>query len=454
MKYKLRNLLVITVGASYLAMHVPSTFAKGEAPAPAKHKRKEGAALTADSLVSDMRKAVTFIAKSAKDKVSIKSKEARPFWSALEDISKALDQLEGGLKAKDAGMVKGLDALGKSLPQLSASWGVLRGGHPGLQVGRGVIALSKAYDTYLFNYGPAVARRKKGGEVNASEKARLAKSRGEVSKLKGQLAALKAKAKPKSYELRLLLDLIVLCDELSKVSGDDLKAYTKYLYQLDRLTYTVDGYGDLFEVWYPDTYKGWSSACAGYNEMYIEFSVEVSSYYEGWDYSSVSVSSYGDYYEVTSSVSTITTTEETTFESYVEEYSEETATEESSEESSEISEEISIDEEESSTLSEEVEEGTDDEDADGISDDEDTDDDNDGTSDEADSDDDGDGVSDAEDADEDEGDDSAEQEAMDEDGDASDDDGAAEEAADDGGEEESGDDGGGEEAGDDGGDEE
>lgn len=424
MKYKLRNLAMVALGASYLVMHTPTAFAKPEAAPSGKHKRKEGAALTASSLVSDMQKAVAFIAKSAKDKISMKSKEARPFWSALENCSKALDQIESGQKAKDGTMFKGLQELGKSLPQLSASWGILRGSHKGLQVGRGVIALSTAYDTYLFNFGPSIARKKKGGEVTSAEKAKLAKSRGEVTKLKGQLAALKSKAKPKSYELRLIADLIVLCNELEKVSGNDLKAYTKYLYQLDRLTYTVDGYGDLFEVWYPATYQGWSSACADYNTMYVEFTVDVSSYYEGWDYSSVSVTSYGDYYEATSSVSSITTTEETTFESYVEEYSEETATEESSEESSEISEEVTVDEEEDSTLSEEVEEGADDEDGDGISDEEDADDDNDGTSDEQDMDDDGDGVSDDEDADEDadEGDAADDEEAdADDDGDASDD---------------------------------
>lgn len=127
MKYKLRNLTMVALGASYLVMHTPIAFAKPAAAPADKPKRKEGAALTASSLVTDMQKSVAFIAKSAKDKVSMKSKEARPFWSALEDCSKALDQIESGQKAKDGTMLKGLDALGKSLPQLSASWGILRG---------------------------------------------------------------------------------------------------------------------------------------------------------------------------------------------------------------------------------------------------------------------------------------------------------------------------------------
>lgn len=430
MKYKFRNLVMVTLGASYLVIPAPLATAKPAAEAPAKHKRKEGAAPTAASLVADMRKSVAFIAKSAKDKISTKSKEARPFWSALKDSSKALDLLESGIKAKDANMPKGLDALGRSLPQLSASWGVLRGHHEGLQVGRGVIALSKGYDTYLFHFGPAVARKKQGGEVTAAEKTKLTKSRGEVAKLKVQLTSLKAKAKPKSYELRMIVDLIVLCDELAKDKGNDLKSYCKYIYQFDRLADTVGGYGELIEVWYPDYYKEWAVVGDSYAVWSVEYTADAYAYYEGWDYGSESVSSYGDYYEVTASVSSITSSEVSTFESYTEEYSEVSATEESVEESTEINEEVTVDEEEHTSLAEEVEEGIDDEDGDGISDEADTDNDNDGVSNDEDMDDDGDGVSDSEDADEDSGDAEADDGDSDDDGSADSDEGGDDGGAD------------------------
>ena len=444
MKYNFRNLLMVTIGASYLVIPAQLATAETATEVPAKHKRKEGAAPTAASLVAEMRKAVAFIAKSAKDKISTKSKEARPFWSALKDSSKALDSLESGLKAKDATMLKGLDALGRSLPQLSASWGVLRGGHEGLQVGRGVIALSKAYDMYLSHFGPAAARKKKGGEITAGEKAKLVKSRAEVAKLKTQLTALKSKAKPKSYELRLIVDLIILCDALAKDSGNDLKAYTTYIYQFDRLSHTVGGYGAVIEVWYPDYYKEWTEVGNSYAVMALEYTVDAYAYYEGWDYSSEAVSNYGDYYEVTAAVSSISTTEVSTFESYTEEYSEVSATEESEEEAAEINEEVTVDEAEDSTLADEVEEGTDDEDGDGMSDATDTDDDNDGTSDEQDADDDGDGVNDGEDADEDPGDAAADEGGGDEEG--GDEGGGDEGGSDDGGGDEGAtDDGGGDE---------
>lgn len=123
MKFKFPNrLLLLLLGVSCVALSVPVTQAKDEkapakekasakgekttpkdakkAAAAPKTKHKKGPALTAASLITDMRKAQVFIAKSAKDKISRKSKQARPFWSAVEDSSKALTQIEKGQKAK------------------------------------------------------------------------------------------------------------------------------------------------------------------------------------------------------------------------------------------------------------------------------------------------------------------------------------------------------------------
>ena len=49
MKYKFCNLVMVTLGASYLVIPAPLATAKPAADAPAKHKRKEGAAPTAAS---------------------------------------------------------------------------------------------------------------------------------------------------------------------------------------------------------------------------------------------------------------------------------------------------------------------------------------------------------------------------------------------------------------------
>lgn len=412
---------MLAVGTSCLWMLTPQAIAETkEAEAP-KHKRKEGAAPTAATLVADMQKSVAFIAKSAKDKISTKSKEAVPFWSALKDSSKAIDQLEAGVKANDENTLKGLDALGLSLHQLAASWGVLRSSDEGSQIGRGVIALSKSYEVFLFHFGPSVARKHMSGEVTDEEKAQLVAGRAEVASLKAQFQSVEGKVKPKTYQQRFIHDTLGLCKEIEEIKGNDLKDYCAYLFQYNRLIYTAKAYNTLIDVWYPETAKQLGSAPKAEKKPTLAFEKCSSGYYKDWKYASIPVTKYGDYYEVTTCVSSITETEVSTFESYAESYSEESATEESSEESAAISEETDMEEEDGGTFADEVGDGDDDEDGDGISDDEDSDNDNDGVGNDDDKDDDGDGVMDSDDADEDSSADDDSDEDSDNDGSADDD---------------------------------
>lgn len=421
MKKQFRHTLMLALSASCLLTLAPHAHAEAKEAAAPKHKRKEGAPPTAATLVTDMRKSVAFIAKSAKEKISQKSKEAVPFWSALRDSSKALDQLEAGVKADDENALKGLDALGLSLHQLAASWGVLRSSDEGSQVGRGVIALSKAYEVFLFHFGPSVARKHMGGEVTAEEKTQLAAARAEVASLKAQFTSVDAKIKPKTYQKRFIHDTLALCKEIEGIEGDALKDYCAYIFQYNRLMYTAQAYNMLIDIWYPDTAKELDAATGhkASKKPTLAFEKASSGYYKGWKYASVPVTHYGDYYEVTYCVSTITVTEETTLESYTESYSEVIATEESSEETSSLSVESTFEEDESS-FADEVADGTDDEDGDGISNEDDTDNDNDGISNDDDTDDDNDGVMDSDDADEDAGADSADEEDSNDDGSADD----------------------------------
>jgi hypothetical protein len=423
-----RKTILITLGASCLGLLVPQAIAAPQEEAAPKHKRKEGAALTAATLVHDMQKSLAFVAKEAKAKMNPKYKQAVPFWAALKDTQKALDVLEAGVKAEDENTDIGLESLGISLHQLAASWGVLRSSDKGSQVGRGVIALSKAYEVFLFHYGPSVARKHQGGEVTAEEKSQLAAAREQVSGLKKQFVEVEGKVKANSYQKRFIHDTLLLCKEIEGIKGDKLHDYCSYIFQYNRLIYTAMAYNTLIDVWYPQTAKDLKGAPSSKQKPSLAFEKSSRGYYKGWKYGKTPVSKYGDYYEVTYCISSITETEITTYESYTASYTEESATEVSSEETSSIEEEVSIDEDDESTFADEVADGEDDSDGDGISDEDDADDDNDGVSDADDNDDDNDGVMDADDADED-------QDAADDDED-SDDDGLADDGGDDGGDEE------------------
>lgn len=442
MKLRPTPLLALAASLAFLTVLPPQARAEAKEHAAAKHK--EGKPPTASSLVLDMKKSVAFIAKNSKDKISVKSKEAVPYWLALKDTCDAIDQIDAGVKAGDGTMLAGLDSLGMSLHQLVASWGVLRGSVKGGQIGSGVIALAKAYEVFLFNYGPSVARKHIGGEVSAAEKEQLAAARAEIASLKAQMTSVDGKVKDKTYQKRFIKDVLALCAESEELKGDDLKTYCAYIFQYNRLIYTAVAYNTLIDVWYPETGKELASAPSRKKRPTLAFEKSCGGYYKGWKYATVPVAHYGDYYEVTTCITTISETEITSFESYTESYSEETATEEISEETSSINEEVSMEEEDSS-FADEVADGEDDQDGDGVEDEADTDDDNDGASDEADNDDDNDGVMDSEDSADEEADEDA-----DDDGSADD---MEEDSGDDGGgemEEDSGDDAG--DSGDDGGD--
>jgi hypothetical protein len=417
---KINSLLLIFSLA--LSTGLPtSVFAAAKAEGTkkaSKRAHKAGEAPSPASLVNDMQKAFAFTVMNAKDKISTKSKEARPFWVALKAGSEALGEMEAGLKGNNQKAVQGLDKLGHSMTQLCATWAVLRSSHPGLQVGRGIIALSEAYETYSSHFGPTVARYKKGGQVTKDEMALVGSALAQLAKLNHQIEAIKAKTKANSNERRLVQDLAMLSKKLLDVKVSNLKSYCKFLYQSNRLGNAMSGYSEVFEVWYPTLYTEWQVVSTEYEVVWTSFSEISVSYYEGWAYTETSVASYGDYYERTAAVSTITEEQETQFESYSESYSEASATEESSEELEAISEEVEVSEDDDTTTFQEVEDSDSDEDGDGVDDEDDEDDDNDGINDDSDEDDDGDGVSDDEDEDEDE---DADDEEDEEDEDADDD---------------------------------
>lgn len=367
--------------------------------AEAKGKNKKGDAPTPVSLVTDMQKAVAFIAKSAaesKPVINVKGKQARPFWSGLKTISEGLTSMQAGIKAKDEGMVDGLEDVGSGMTTLATTWGVIRAAYPKSQVGRGVIALSEAYNVYLHHYGPAVARYKKGGKVLDEEAEEVAKAHAQLEKLSTKLAALEGKAKKNSYQQRMVVDLMLLVGDLLDVKATSVKNYCKFVYQWDRLENALNGYNDIVEVWYPDFYTQWE-IIADDTEAIGGLFVDNNSYYTGWNYTTESVKNYGVYYEKTAAVVSVSVAQVSSYEASVEAWSEESATEESVEESEEINEEVEIDEEEEHSLFEEVEHSEDDHDGDGVLDEDDDDDDNDGVLDEDDDDDDGDGIDDADD---------------------------------------------------------
>jgi len=405
--------------ASFLALPQAHLNAKTARKSAVKASYKQGAAPTAASLVADMNASVIFIVKNSRD-INQRSKQARPFWTALQTITEGIGGMEAGIEAKNADMVRGLEITGRGITQLSATWGMIRGAHPKSSVGRGVIALASSYEMFQNYFGPAAARVKKRGKLTKNEITLVNTCDAQLNRMLPTLERVANKARPNSYQQRMIIDLLNLLEELIEIDGNSVRGYAKYMYQWNRIQNAFHAYTDIVQTCYPEYYETWSLLDTDIQEMSTVFEEETSTYYESWDYTTVSIESYDDYYEETAITETVTEEEETQYEETIESYEEEEATEEFEEEVEEFEEEIEIEEDEEDSLFEEVEDSYDDDDGDGISDEEDLDDDNDGTADEEDTDDDGDGYSDEEDAD-------TEEEEVEEMEEEDDDDGIAEE---------------------------
>ena len=394
---------------------------EAKAKGKASHNKK-GAAPTPASLVKDMKASLAFIVKNSKD-ISPKSKQSVPYYSALKSTSKGLDQLEKGIQDKSPEMLKGLDTTGMGVTQLATTWGIIRSAHPKSPVGRGVKSLNAAYEMYLTHFGPSVAALKKGGKkgkLTDAELAEIQQAGPKMEELIGNLKQAAAAAKPKSYQSRMIQDLIGLATKILGIQGTDRGTYAKYQYQTGRLRNTLGAYGNINKSYYPSYYQSsWGKLTPIVSVLGSIFGGSAWGYYDGWNYYDSSIANYGDYYENTSISSSISSSEVSSFEESAESFEEDSATEEDAEDEEAIDEEQDEEEEDDDqSLADEAADCEDDADGDGITDDEDEDDDNDGTSDEEDTDDDGDGDSDEEDGDE-------EDEDMEEEGDDGDDDGAA-----------------------------
>lgn len=376
--------------------------------APAKVSNKTGDQPGPLSLVGDMRKSLIYIVQHS-DEVNPKAKQTKPYWLALNAAWDGIDVMEEGIKKKDASMIKGLEDTGRGITQLAASWGMIRGAYPKSTVGRGVSSLHSAYEMYQEHYGPHVARFKKKGPLTAKEKAHMAQSSRQLDTLFANLKKVNGKAKPKSFQSRMVHDIVSLINNLDRcrTKGKGRLGYASYMYQWSRLQNAMWAYSEIISVNYSEFYESWSilesdievmNTCFGSEEELFES-------YESWDYTEDTIEEYDEYYEETAVVEEVeeevSEEEETAFEEEIEEYNEEEAVEESEELDEESDEELSEEEscEADESLFEEVGESYGDDDGDGVDDEEDTDDDNDGTADCADTDDDCDGVADEEDAD-------------------------------------------------------
>ena len=174
---------------AFLLIAIPAAHAEKKQPAPS---GKQDAA----ELLATARKALAYTTKAARgagEKLSPQNPSAKPFLLALKNVGKALDEAQDGLAAKDPKFFKALDDARAGVAEMGATWDLT--GSDNKDVVAGAKMLGGAVIALQSNYSPLVARRAKGGELTAAEKAKFAKIKAQQAELDKKLAALAAKYK-------------------------------------------------------------------------------------------------------------------------------------------------------------------------------------------------------------------------------------------------------------------
>ncbi len=165
--------------AAASASAAPTASAVGKRPADA---------------VSSLDRAVAQTAKGAKEaKLDPKRKTDRAFLAGLQKASRSVEALKREVAEKGPGYDKALFRAAAAVSQLEASKAHLGRTNPSLDAG--VKGMGSTLDALQRGSGKLGTRKKKGGPLADTERARLAKARGDAAAARGKVAKLRPKAR-------------------------------------------------------------------------------------------------------------------------------------------------------------------------------------------------------------------------------------------------------------------
>ncbi|HTQ79649.1 MAG TPA: hypothetical protein VMM92_06610 [Thermoanaerobaculia bacterium] len=119
----------------------------------------------------------------------------RPFWSALDGMSRALDTVETDYLSKSPSFFDALGAGSRALATLETFWADTGVDElHGMGVSSGLQTLSTSYSLLRGSYGPEALRRQQGGSLTSQEQQRFQALQQNQAALARQLAALRTQA--------------------------------------------------------------------------------------------------------------------------------------------------------------------------------------------------------------------------------------------------------------------
>src|SRR4051812_12838128 len=284
--------LLVCLGLSGFAVLKAITPAKqpaGGAPKTktSSSKSTSGKKADAKTLLNDARKALAAMVKEARADKGLDPKTAKnkPFWKSTQTLAKSLKTAGSGLTAKNNDFFKGIEDARQAEAQMKVDWQLTDSKNQkiidsGKRLGHALAALRT-------NYSKEAARKKKGGDLTADEKAQFAKIKARQKELLGKIGTLKEKAKKDKALEKGLNDIEKQANEILK-KPTTLDAYLAALYLLDLQTGLIRGYEYYvdkpwrddyiyfvdYAKWYDTWYVEWSDPVA-YDWVYLETPVDV-----------------------------------------------------------------------------------------------------------------------------------------------------------------------------------
>ena len=211
--------------------------------AAAKSDQKKSAGKKADgkTLLDDANKALAAMIKAARadNGLDPKTPKNKPFWKSTQLIAKNLKMAKTGLSAKSNDFFKGVTGARQAEEQMKVDWELTDSKNKqvidnGKKLGH-TIALLRT------DFSKEAARKKKGGELTAKEKAEFDKIKAQQKVLLAKIAKLEAGAKKDKALEKGLREMKKHADHIVK-EPITLDAYIATLYLLDVQAGLIRGY--------------------------------------------------------------------------------------------------------------------------------------------------------------------------------------------------------------------
>ncbi|MBA3351446.1 MAG: hypothetical protein H0U23_03305, partial [Blastocatellia bacterium] len=218
-----------------------SRAAPPKSSAAASAKKTTGKKATAAQLVAAAKKANAAMIKNARADKGLDPKvpKNKPFYTAAKKVTTQLDRADKGLAAKNNDFFDAVSGARSAQEQLKVAWNLTDSKNK--KVAADAVALGNALDLLRRDFSKEAARKKKGGELTAKEKAEFAKIKAHQKELLAKINKLQAKS---TKDKALQRGLAKMEKESRRIANAkmNLADYLAALYLLDDLEGQLYGY--------------------------------------------------------------------------------------------------------------------------------------------------------------------------------------------------------------------